>query len=129
MGRDLALERAWRKRLGDYERSGLTIRQFCEQEGLVAHQFSWWRSELKQRDANSTSIDRPASNKKSAARTKRHDQPLTKTSGRFVPVEIQPSPRGAASIEIVLDQPPRLTVSPGFDAEMLREVVRVLEQR
>ena len=66
MGRDLALERAWRKRLGDYERSGLTIRQFCEQEGLVAHQFSWWRSELKRRDAKSTSIDKQASNKKPA---------------------------------------------------------------
>jgi len=129
MGRDLALERAWRKRLGDYERSGLTIRQFCEQEGLVAHQFSWWRSELKRRDAKSTSMDKRGSNKKSALQTRSDNQPLTKTSQRFVPVEIQPSPRGAASIEIVLDQPPRLTVSPGFDAELLREVVRVLEQR
>ena len=49
MGRDLALEQAWRKRMGQCEQSGLTIRQFCEQEGLVAHQLSWWRSELKRR--------------------------------------------------------------------------------
>ena len=47
MGRDLALERAWRKRMREQERSGLTIRQFCQQEGLVDHQFSWWRKRAK----------------------------------------------------------------------------------
>jgi hypothetical protein len=129
MGRDLALERAWRKRVRAYERSGLTIRQFCEQEGLVAHQFSWWRSELKRRDAKSTSIGKRASHKKSSRRPRSGNKPLAKTSGRFVPVEIQPSPCGDASIEIILDQPPRLRVSSGFDAELLREVVRVLERR
>jgi hypothetical protein len=110
-----------------YERSGLTIRQFCEQEGIVAHQVSWWRLELKRRDAKSTSMR--ASHKKSSRRTRSGNKPLAKTSQRFVPVEITPSPRGDASIEIILDQPPRLTVSSGFDAELLREVVRVLEQR
>jgi hypothetical protein len=115
--------------MGQYERSGLTIRQFCEQEGLVAHQFSWWRSELKRRDGKATSRDKRASDQKSVRRSKRDDQPLAKTSGRFVPVEIQPSPRADAWIEIILDQPPRLRVSSGFDAELLREVVGVLEQR
>lgn len=129
MGRDLALERAWRKRMRNYERSGLTIRQFCEQEGIVAHQFSWWRSELKRRGAQSASTDRRASKRKSTQRTDSDNKPLAKTSGRFLPVEIQPSPRLEASIEIILDQPPRLRVSSGFDAELLREVVRVLERR
>lgn len=129
MGRNLALERAWRKRMRQYERSGLTIRQFCEQEGIVAHQFSWWRSELKRRDTKSTSVGKRARHKKSRLRTKSDNKPLANTSQRFVPVEIQPSPRGDASIEIILDQPPRLRVSSGFDAELLREVVGVLEQR
>jgi hypothetical protein len=129
MGRDLALEQAWRKRMREYARSGLTIRQFCEQEGLVAHQFSWWRSELNRRDAKSTSMVNRASNRKSTQRTKPDNQSLAKTSQRFVPVEIKPSPRDEASIEIILDQPPRLRVSSGFDAELLREVVGVLEQR
>ena len=129
MGRDLVLERAWRKRMRQYERSGLTIRQFCEQEGLVAHQFSWWRSELKRRGAVSASRDKRPSKKESARRSRRGTQPLAKTSQRFVPVEIQPSLGSEASIEIVLDQPPRLRVSPGCDAELLREVIRVLERR
>lgn len=129
MGRDLALERAWRKRMREYQRSGLTIREFCEQQGVVAHQFCWWRSELKRRDAKSTLMDKRASHKKSARRAKRDDQPSSHASRRFVPVEIQPSLRSDASIEIILDQPPRLRVSSGFDAELLREVVSVLEQR
>lgn len=126
MGRDIALERSWRKR--EYERSGLTIRHFCEREGLVAHQFSWWRSELKRRDAKSASLDKRASQKKSSRRRKRADPPSASASGRFVLVDIQPSSRGDAAIEIILDQPPRVRVSSGFDAELLREVVRVLER-
>jgi hypothetical protein len=114
-----------------YERSGLTIGQFCKQEGLIAHQLSWWRSELKRRDAKSTSVDKRGSNKQSARRTSKGHQPKPNTDPvrRFVPVEIQPSPRGEASIEIIWDHPPRLRVSSGFDAELLREVLGVLEQR
>jgi hypothetical protein len=47
MGRDLALERAWRDRVRRFERSGLTVREFCEQENLAVHQFFWWRRELR----------------------------------------------------------------------------------
>jgi hypothetical protein len=112
-----------------YQQSGLTIREFCERESLVAHQFCWWRSELKRRDAKSTLMDKRASHKKSARRSKRDNQPSSHVSRRFVPVEIQPSLRSDASIEIILDQPPRLRVSSGFDAERLREVVGVLEHR
>ena len=49
MARDLNLEKSWRERIGRFEQSGLTISQFCEQEGLVSHQLSWWRRELKRR--------------------------------------------------------------------------------
>lgn len=53
MGRDLALERAWRGRMWRFERSEPTIREFCEQENLAVHQFSWWRREPKRRKAES----------------------------------------------------------------------------
>ena len=117
MARDLALERAWRRRIQGYAHSGLTIQKFCEQEGLVAHQFSWWRSELKRRDAKAKPVSNGPQNSKSNG--KRAE------AARFVPVRIEPSQH--ASIEVVLDQPPRIRVSSGFDAELLREVVRVLE--
>ncbi len=40
MARDLALECAWRQRMRAYEQSGMKIREFCRQEGLVDHQFT-----------------------------------------------------------------------------------------
>ena len=98
MARDLALERSWRDRVRRQGKSGLTIQAFCEQVGLPAHQFSWWRRELKRRDGEA----RKAKAKKSAQGTNRSKR----NSGSFVPVEIAPPSPSAASIEIVLDQPP-----------------------
>ncbi len=128
MGRDLDLERAWRDRIGRHERSGLTIEQFCKKEGLVAHQLSWWLRELKRRDAEAGRANgkgktkRPQSSKPSKQRNA--------ASGKvFVPVQITTSPQSAAAIEIVVDQRLRIAVTPGFDAEVLSQVVRVLEDR
>ena len=126
MARDLALERAWRKRMREFEGSGLTIQAFCDQEGLVAHQFSWWRSELKRRAAQAD-----ATNKKtqSAKPSKKNGKQVKPATSSFVPVQIEPSSQARTSVEIVLDQPPRIKVTSGFDADLLREVVRVLESR
>jgi transposase-like protein len=124
MGRDLALERTWRKRMRAQERSGLTIRQFCQQEGLVDHQFSWWRSELKRRAGNSRNKKSPKS--ASPVRRKKSTKRSTTTAANFLPVHVESSL--APSVEIVLDQPPRIRVTRGFDAALLREVLRTVEQ-
>lgn len=127
MGRNLALERAWRKRMRVYERSGLTIQQFCQQEGLVDHQFSWWRSELKRRAGDSRGANnRPKS--ASPVRRKKSSKRSTTTAVGFLPVHIESSLAGSPSVEIVLGQPPRIRVTRGFDAELLREVMRAAEQ-
>lgn len=125
MGRDLALQRAWRGRIRRYERSGLTIQQFCEQEGLVAHQLSWWRGELKRRAAEDGAHTKKGT--KQRRRGKRAKQ--REATAEFVPVHVTPSAKTKAPIEIILDQPRRIAVAPGFDAELLAEVVRVLESR
>ena len=126
MGRDLALERAWRDRIQQYEQSGLTIRQFCEREGLVGHQLSWWRRELKRRSAES---DTKAAEEKSAAGRPKRGRPKIRKDAGFVSVQIEPSRDSTSCVEIILDQPPRIAVSPGFDAAVLREVIGVLEKR
>jgi hypothetical protein len=118
--RDVSLERQWRGRMRKYEKSGLTIRQFCEREDLVVHQFSWWRRELKRRDAN---IPRS----KKSQRVSRRKRQIAGAVASFVPVHVATGQ--AATIEIVLDQPLRIAVAPGFDAQMLTDVVRALEQR
>ena len=120
MGRDLSLERAWRDHIGRQQRSGLTIHQFCEQEGLVAHQFSWWKRELKQRDAQS---DQPPHTKK--RRRRRHRR---RAEPGFVAVEVA-SALSSAPLEIIVDERLRIAVTSGFDHQLLAEVVRVLENR
>jgi hypothetical protein len=126
MGRDLALERAWRDRIRRQERSGLTIRAFCEQEDLAVHQFSWWRGELKRRRAKSVKKN-PSSRR--SQRTKRGRKRASTSPAKFVPMEITPSAAAKAPIEIVVDQPLRIAVSSGFDPALLADVVRALEGR
>ena len=126
MGRDLKLERAWRERIRRFEQSGQTIQSFCQAEGLIGHQLTWWRRELKRRAGESASEKRDS---------KLVKQPHSVRSGkavaaaRFVPVELRQSPSQPSSVEIILDKPPRIAVSAGFDANLLHEVLRVLDQR
>ena len=122
MARDLALERAWRERMRRYEKSGLTIREFCEQERLVAHQFSWWRAELKRRAAKSTPRKRTVKRK---ATSQVGRKPKAAVAS-FVPVHVESSSLVQPSVEIVLDQPPRIRVTSGFDADLLRQIIGVL---
>lgn len=117
MARDLALERAWRERIRRQQKSGLTIQAFCQEEGLAAHQFSWWRRQLRQRDGGS-------GDDKKLPKEKRRRKG---SGGSFVPVEVSRVNSSAASIEIVLDKPPRIAVSAGFDPQLLKEVLRVME--
>ena len=37
----------WRKRLGEYRGSGLTVAGFCEQEGISTASFYAWRKRLR----------------------------------------------------------------------------------
>ena len=129
MVRNRALERAWRGRIERHQESGLTIREFCEQEGLAAHQFSWWRAELKRRDAESASARKGRRKKRNKSTRPKRTARREDGAKRFLPVQIEPSVLAQASVEIVLDQPPRIRVLPGFDPDLLREVIHVLEQR
>jgi hypothetical protein len=47
----IELERRWRRFLADQDRSGVSIRGFCEQHGLNEASFYSWRRELARRDA------------------------------------------------------------------------------
>jgi hypothetical protein len=48
--RDTGKERLWRRLVRDWERSGLTIRDFCAERGLAEHNFHAWRRTLVTRD-------------------------------------------------------------------------------
>lgn len=106
--RDAAKERFWRQTFRKWQRSGLTIREFCAVQGLAEHNFHAWRRELAWRDQGAGGKSRePAA---------------------FVPVVVRPELVGADSaIEVVLGNGRRVRVGPGFDADTLTLVVTLLE--
>ena len=102
--RDLSKEHFWRRTLGHWQRSGLSVAAFCAREGLDPCSLYWWRRELTRRDQQAVS---------------------------FVPVQLSSEPSGGAAgprIEIAVTGGRRLLIHPGFDHETLRQVLRVLEE-
>lgn len=89
----------WRTRISAQERSGISVKQFCTQQGLTEQSFYYWRKRLQ-----------------------------TTTSMRFALVETEPR-RGTAehaALELVLTTGERLRISAGVDAATLRQVLEAL---
>lgn len=118
-----ARESFWRKTFARFERSGLSIRVFCEQERLSLSTFGWWRRKLLR-------LDR--------ARAVREARSCPKTNGTskvaFAAVRVLPELRPAASpvfsngtsAEVFLASGHRLKVPAGFDPVTLRHLMAVL---
>lgn len=56
---DPARERLWRKRLAPWKATGLTVRDFCQQEGVTPTAFAHWRKEIATRDARRAKAAEP----------------------------------------------------------------------
>jgi hypothetical protein len=100
--RDAKLERLWRQRLKEWQRSGQTGRDFCQRHGLSEPSFYCWRREIAKRDREPAAAERQAA---------------------FVPVRVVAS----APIDVVLRCGRVVRVPAGFDAAQLRAVVQALE--
>ncbi len=120
--RDPAKEKFWRRTIRRQQRSGLTVRDFCLQEGLKAWTLRWWRQELSRRDRQTSA----------ASRGEQEGDP-TKSVPAFLSVRVTDleanSPRQAPPIEIVLTAGPIVRVPSGFDPSTLGQVLAVLEGR
>ncbi len=57
--RDPALERQWRERVAQWQASGLSVRAFCVQHGLIEPTFHFWKRELRTRDATAPAKSSP----------------------------------------------------------------------
>jgi len=99
--RDLKKEEVWRRRLRGQAASGLSIRGWCQREGLRETAFHWWRRELAQRAAE--------------------------TPG-FAPVRVvaEPTVAAAGHLEIVLPGECRVHVSGPVARRTLTDVLAVL---
>ena len=99
--RDERKERQWQRWIGEWQASGLSVRDFCARRGLATPSFYAWRKVLERRAAEQAA---------------------------FVPVQVVADtfPAQTSALELVLHG--RIVrVAPGFDAATLRQLVTVLE--
>jgi len=94
MARDAEKEKFWRGKMAEYERSGLTVREFCARDELREVQFYYWRRALK------------AGGKK-------------RESG-FVELVRSAGAKGAAGVSIRIDERISIVLERGFDGETLK---------
>jgi len=114
--RDPAKEKSWRLLLSQWRQSGLTVRDFCAQHGVQEASFYAWRRQLAQRDRQRRrTIGSPP-------------RPAGAAASAFVELAIATDASTPAAIELVVAGGRLLRVRPGFDAELLRRLVRVLEE-
>jgi len=88
--------RQWQQRIAEQVRSGLSVRRFCEAQGLGEQSFYWWRKRLRKRE------------------------PV-----RFALVDRE-LPRADAGLELVLTGGERLRIPAGVDGATLRTVLEAL---
>jgi hypothetical protein len=115
----------WRKLVREQGRRGQSVAAFCRERGLCAPYFYAWKKRLREATAGRDVLRAP----------------LTK----FVEVRLVPAGPGLAGaareagaanvwraagdvrVEILLKNGRSLRVGPGFDAELVRELVAVVE--
>jgi transposase-like protein len=102
----------WLELIRRWQRSQTTVREFCERHYVSEASFFSWRRVLRERGL----LDEPISAKMSA------DAPA------FVKLTTVGAEPTVSPIELVLNQRRLLRLRPGFDADMLLELVRLLEE-
>ena len=122
--RDPVKEQFWRRTIADQARGGLSIRAYCQREGLEPWNFHWWRLALARRDREVPSVQtvgRPNS-------TTERPVPSAFLPVRVVQDVAEPIPE-TSPIEILLPAGPTVRVTKGFDPHALDAVLSVLEAR
>jgi hypothetical protein len=108
---DAAKQGRWLELIRRWQGSQTTVREFCRRHRVSEASFCSWRRVLRERGllhdpVPLTSADAPA----------------------FVKLSMLDAEPSVSAIELVLDQRRVLRVRPGFDAGMLLELVRLLEE-
>lgn len=107
--RDPHKEQHWRQLIERWQRSGLSVRAFCERHRLAIPSFYAWRRTLQQGD--------------------RQGSGSAPTPVTFVPIPLptQP-PADDALIEVVLRNGRRLRLTPSVALSVIRDLVALLEE-
>jgi len=100
-------EQFWRMALETWQASGLSVRQFCSNEGLSEPSFYIWRKKLTGGDTQQDSHDKPE-------------------PSAFIEVSMPKSDHFA--IELLLTSGNTMRIHPGIDSATFGTVVSVLHQ-
>jgi hypothetical protein len=116
--RDPAKERRWRRMVRRWEKSGLSVREFCDWQALSEASFYAWRRELAVRDREAPSGRESPLNG------------LASNGPQFLPVQVVAEAAldsGAGGcLEVQLPTGVRLRVPQGFDRQTVRDVLAAL---
>jgi hypothetical protein len=101
-------EQLWRRRLAEQADSGLSVAQWCRNQGMRTDRFYFWRRRLNADLAQHETKTQPAT---------------------FLPVHIhEPAPAAPAAAGVSLRLgAATIEVQPGFDPATLRALLQVLE--
>jgi transposase-like protein len=109
---DPGKQQRWLDLVRRWQRSGRTVRDFCQCHGISEPRFYAWRRALRQRGLIHDSLS---------------SEPVVAPASAFVKLMVQADPSAASAVELVLGERRLLRVRPGFDADTLRQLVRLLE--
>ena len=123
-------EQRWRELVSAWRSSGQTQQEFCRVHGISASSFSGWKNKLAKRDqsrAGASSVGLVAVSAEGG---------LTAASGMLGWTEVcwpladpNTAVPGGAGFEIVLPRGWSVRLGPQFEAEPLRRLLSVLEER
>ena len=113
---DVSKQNRWLELIGRWQQSQLTVREFCERHHLSEASFFSWRRVLRQRGLLDE-LFAPKTAKVAAE------------SPAFVKLTpLEPKPTATNAVELVLNDRRVLRVRPGFDADLLLQLVHLLEE-
>jgi hypothetical protein len=127
----------WRKLVQEQGRSGQSVAAFCRQRRLCAPQFFWWKKRLHEAAQQQAAGRTPG--RRGAPRPEFVEVQVTpsrwgragggrRESGAVPPPGCpQAAPPGDNRVEVLLRQGRSLRVGPGFDAELVRALIAVVE--
>lgn len=114
----------WRGKSEDWETSGMTQADFCEERDLSLPAFRWWRWKLKKEDRASTSSLAPAEGGGMRLVPVRVVDPETRSP---TALSCSATAQPASSFEVLLESGTCIRVPGDFDAAALSRLLRTLE--
>lgn len=129
-------EQQWQAAVRQWETSGQSIRDYCRAQGLKESAFYFWRRSLARRGRQGVARQEgkgrePAANAPQGKRASASLRRASRARQGFLPVHVvlgreQPT---AGGVEIVVGDGRLVRVQPGFNRQLLAEVLHALEAR